>query len=64
MTGAWGTHDIEMTDRQVTKRFRSHECGEHEREWRALMLLERYASGLAPAPLSSDLAADPPVVIM
>lgn len=64
MSSGWTTHDIAITATRVVKRFRSCTHGEHEREWRALSLLARYAPGLAPAPLSADLAAEPPVVVM
>jgi Ser/Thr protein kinase RdoA (MazF antagonist) len=64
MSSGWTTHEIAMTASRVVKRFRSCSDGEHEREWRALSLLARYAPGLAPAPLCADLAAEPPVVVM
>jgi hypothetical protein len=64
MSREWSTHGVEITADRVVKRFRSCTGGEHDREWRALTLLERYAPDLAPAPLSADLSADPPVVIM
>ena len=60
----WSTHDVEILADRVVKQFSSCTGGEHDREWRALALLDRYAPDLAPAPLSADLAADPPVVIM
>jgi hypothetical protein len=60
----WSTHGVEIMADRVVKRFRSCTGGEHDREWRALTLLDRYAPDLAPAPLSADLAADPSVVIM
>jgi Ser/Thr protein kinase RdoA (MazF antagonist) len=63
MTGR-STHSVEMTDDQVVKRFRSWDRGEHRREWDALCLLAEFAPGLAPAPVSADLDADPPVVRM
>lgn len=64
MSSGWTTHQIAMTPTRVVKRFRSCGDGEHEREWRALSLLARYAPDLAPAPLCADLAAEPPVVVM
>jgi Ser/Thr protein kinase RdoA (MazF antagonist) len=64
MSGGWTTHDTDMTVTRVVKRFQSCADGEHEREWRALSLLARYAPDLAPAPLCADLAAEPPVVVM
>ncbi|MFD9941363.1 phosphotransferase family protein [Nonomuraea sp. NPDC059023] len=48
----------------VVKRYRSVEHGQPEREWRALGLLDRYAPGLAPVPVSADLDGEPPSVVM
>lgn len=53
-----------MADGHVIKRFRSWDRGEHQREWQALTLLAEFAPGLAPAPLSADLDADPPAITM
>jgi hypothetical protein len=64
VSSEWSTHDIEMTADRVVKRFRSCGDGEHLREWQALTLLDCYVPGIAPAPLTADLAADPPVVVM
>ncbi|MER7505122.1 phosphotransferase [Nonomuraea pusilla] len=64
MAGRWSTHDIELGDGVVTKRFRAHGRDEHRREWRALPLLAEHAPGLAPAPIRADLDADPPVIVM
>jgi Phosphotransferase enzyme family len=64
MSHEWSTHGVEILADRVVKRFRSCTGGEHDREWRALTLLDRYAPDLAPAPLGAYLAADPPVVIM
>lgn len=58
------THDIDIGEHEVVKRFRSWARGEHRREWRALTLLAEYAPGLAPAPLGHDLDSVPPVVRM
>jgi hypothetical protein len=57
------THLLEFSD-VVVKRFRSYDRGEHRREWLGLRLLDRHSPGLAPRPLSADLAADPPAVTM
>lgn len=57
------THDLDL-GAVVVKRFRSYGRGEHRREWRSLLLLDRYAPGLAPRPLSADLDAHPPSVTM
>lgn len=58
------THVIDLGNDQVVKRFRSWDRGEHLREWRALVLLARYAPDLAPAPLSAGLTSVPPFVRM
>ena len=58
------THAVEMADGLVVKRFCSWERGEHQREWQALNLLAEFAPGLAPAPVSADLDADPPAITM
>jgi hypothetical protein len=58
------THDIELCDDVVTKRFRAMKGAEPEREWRALRLLAEYAPGLAPAPVRADLDGSPPTVTM
>jgi aminoglycoside phosphotransferase len=52
-----GTHDVSIDARGgfVTKRFRSWARDEPAREWRALRLLDEYAPGLAPRPLSASL---------
>lgn len=60
------THEVRI-DRDrglVVKRFRSARRGEPVREWTALSLLDRFAAGLAPAPVSADLDSDFPVVTM
>ncbi|MGA5284897.1 phosphotransferase [Streptomyces griseoincarnatus] len=64
MEGQSSTHGVELRARTVIKRFRSWDRGEAEREWRALTLLARYAPGLAPVPISSQLHAEPPAVVM
>ena len=40
------THDIEIADGHVIKRFRSWDRGEHQREWQALNVLAEFAPGL------------------
>lgn len=57
------THEILVDGARVTKRYRSWRRGEPEREWRALGLLDRFAQGLAPAPLAAP-AGDPPRLVM
>ncbi|KAA9379026.1 phosphotransferase [Microbispora cellulosiformans] len=64
MTGQSSTHGITMSAGGVVKTYASWDRGEHEREWRALNLLARYAPGLAPLPLEADLRAEPPVIVM
>ena len=56
--------DIDLGRGKVTKRFRSWDRGEPEREWSALTLLAEFAPGLSPEPLHAALSADPPVIEM
>ena len=58
-----GTHELSV-GATVLKTFRSYGRGEHRREWQALVLLNRYVPGLAPRPLTADLAAHPPSITM
>ncbi|MEV0754977.1 aminoglycoside phosphotransferase family protein [Streptosporangium sp. NPDC050280] len=58
------THDLDIGDHVVIKRYRSWERREPHREWAALTLLAEHAPGLAPAPIQADLDAAPPVVVM
>jgi len=60
------THAISVErERQVVvKRYLDARRGEAVREWRALRLLAEHAPRLAPEPISADLAADPPVIVM
>lgn len=60
------THEvrIDWASGLVVKRFRSTDRDEPVREWTALLLLDRFAPGLAPAPISADLNGDFPVVTM
>lgn len=57
-------NSVELGADRVIKRFRSWDRGEHLAEWHALTLLAEYAPGLAPEPLSADLAGEPPTVVM
>lgn len=59
-----GGHSVDLRFDVVVKRYGSTDHGQPEREWRALELLNQYAPGLAPAPVTADLAADPPTVVM
>lgn len=56
------THDVTVSDSVVVKRFRSADCDEPEREWRALRILAEHAPGFAPEPIS--FSAHPPVITM
>ncbi|MEO3888299.1 aminoglycoside phosphotransferase family protein [Nonomuraea sp. B5E05] len=62
--GRFATHDFELRDDVVVKRYRSWERQEHRREWEALTVLGAYAPGLAPAPVEAALDAMPPSVTM
>jgi hypothetical protein len=58
-------HKLSWTsDGRVRKQYRPNAGDLPEREWRALVLLHEYAPGLAPAPITADLAADPPSIVM
>lgn len=48
----------------VVKRYLHSATGEALREWRALRLLADHAPRLAPEPISSDLDASPPSIVM
>lgn len=63
-TAARGTHDIRIRSGCVTKRFRSWDRDEPQREWRALRLLAAHAPGIAPTPIRADLDGHPPSVVM
>lgn len=59
------THDLVFAEATVSKRYRSWERGEHDREWAGLSLLAEHAPGLAPRPVRREVAADgSPVVVM
>jgi len=60
----FATHDIDVGEHQVVKRYRSWERGEHLREWQALVMLASCAPDLAPAPLGCDLDSVPPHIRM
>jgi aminoglycoside phosphotransferase (APT) family kinase protein len=68
----FSTHGITIEEGMAVKRFRSPVDGDERRlygdeplrEWRALMLLARFAPGLAPRPMWADLDADPPLIAM
>jgi hypothetical protein len=48
----------------VVKRYIDSQRGEPLREWRALLLLAEHAPRLAPEPVSADLDASPPSIVM
>ncbi|CNE99311.1 Phosphotransferase enzyme family [Mycobacterium tuberculosis] len=64
MDASTSTHVIEMRPDVVIKRYRSRRNDEPRREWRALNLLHEHARGVAPTPISADLDAEPPTVVM
>ncbi|MFI9596030.1 aminoglycoside phosphotransferase family protein [Nonomuraea sp. NPDC052265] len=64
MTAGRCTHDLELHDDVVIKRYASWERGEPHREWKALTLLAEHAPGLAPTPVDAALDARPPVIVM
>lgn len=60
------THEVSVDyERQVVvKRYLRGSGGEAVREWRALRLLAEHAPRLAPEPISADLDASPPAIVM
>src|SRR3984957_10285479 len=62
MADVWSTHGVELLPDRVVKRYRHWAEREHEREWRALTLLPKYAPGLSPDPLELD--RDSPALVM
>ncbi|HEY1619236.1 MAG TPA: aminoglycoside phosphotransferase family protein [Streptosporangiaceae bacterium] len=69
MSQQWGRHAVDLGPDVTVKRF----AGKHpeqrpgsaaQREWQALTLIERYAPGLAPAPVRLDLDGPEPSVTM
>jgi aminoglycoside phosphotransferase len=60
------THHISINhERQVVvKRYLGSTGGEALREWRALRLLAEHAPRLAPEPVSAELDASPPCIVM
>jgi aminoglycoside phosphotransferase (APT) family kinase protein len=55
---------IDHERRVVIKRYLHSGGGEALREWRALRLLTEHAPRLAPEPISADLDASPPAIVM
>jgi hypothetical protein len=58
------THNVVIGSERVAKTYTSWDRGQHQREWAALQHLRRYAPGLAPEPISADLDAVPPTLVM
>lgn len=59
------THDLVITDNEVSKHFVSWNDGEADREWACLELIWRNAPGVAPRPLRRETHADGgPIVVM
>jgi len=64
MADGWSTHTVELLPDRVVKRYRQWSEQEHEREWRALTLLQAHAPGLSPAPLDLDPGPPTPTLVM
>jgi aminoglycoside phosphotransferase (APT) family kinase protein len=60
------THQVSVDHegQVVVKRYVDSHRGEPAREWRALRLLAEHAPRLAPEPISADLDASPPAIVM
>jgi hypothetical protein len=60
------THQVSVDHEAqvVVKRYVDSHRGEPAREWRALQLLAEHAPRLAPEPISADLDASPPSIVM
>jgi Phosphotransferase enzyme family len=60
------THQVSVDHEEqvVVKRYIDCHRGEPAREWRALRLLAEHAPRLAPEPISADLDASPPSIVM
>lgn len=58
------THDIEIVGERVRKTFVSWADGEPDREWAALTYLDEHARGLCPRPITRELVAGRPAVVM
>jgi Ser/Thr protein kinase RdoA (MazF antagonist) len=60
------THQVSVDPegQVVVKRYIDSHRGEPAREWRALRLLAEHAPRLAPEPVSADLDASPPFIVM
>jgi Ser/Thr protein kinase RdoA (MazF antagonist) len=58
------THDVDVGETEVVKRYRTWARGEPEREWQGLRLLDTYTPGVAPRPLRRFHRGDRPAVAM
>jgi aminoglycoside phosphotransferase (APT) family kinase protein len=58
------THGVVIGPDRVTKTYSSWDRAEHRREWAALRHLHRHAPDLAPGPISANLDAAPPTLVM
>ncbi|WP_309650549.1 aminoglycoside phosphotransferase family protein [Nocardioides sp.] len=58
------THDLDLGTDRVTKTFHLRHGDEADREWDALVLLQRHAPGLAPVPLEQRHHEGRPEVVM
>ncbi|MFG3438312.1 phosphotransferase family protein [Nonomuraea sp. NPDC047897] len=64
MADRFSTHNLEVGNDIVIKRYASWDRGEPHREWAALNLLAEHAPGLAPTPLEATLDATSPMIVM
>ncbi|MYR27988.1 MULTISPECIES: aminoglycoside phosphotransferase family protein [unclassified Streptomyces] len=62
-TPRWHTHELRLGTDEVTKRYHDTQAEPAEREWRALVLLQRHAPGLAPRPLRRTPGRHPDLVM-
>ncbi|MET9339294.1 aminoglycoside phosphotransferase family protein [Nonomuraea sp. NPDC003804] len=60
----FSTHNVQLGDDIVTKRYTSWERGEPHRERAALALLAEHVPGLAPTLVRAELDACPPTIVM
>lgn len=58
------THDVVITEDEVSKRFVTWGDGEADREWACLNVIWEHAPGLAPRPIRREVREGSPVVVM
>ena len=58
------THDLVITEAEVSKRFLTWSDGEADREWVCLNVIWEHAPGIAPRPLRREVKDGHPVVVM